>query len=144
MDNEITLKAFEELVKNLLEQKAKVKAAEKIVDGEKEKFQQLEKNVMAYMTELGKEKYSVDGYGSIYVSNHFSAQTPKTIEQKQEFFKWLEEKGMFYEYLNVNAMSLATLVQTEEEEALKRGEIDFKIPGIGETKWSKRLNVRQK
>lgn len=143
-NKEITLKAFEELCKNLVEQKEKCKAIEKTLDAEKEKFNTLSKNVMAYMTELGKDSYSIAGGGTIYISNHFSAQTPKTIEQKKEFFKWLEDNNLFYEYLNVNANSLSTLVQHEEEEALKRGEIDFKIPGIGDSKWSKRLNYRSK
>ena len=66
-----------------------------------------------------------------YSKTKSSVKTPKTNEEKKEFFDWAESKQLFWELVSVNSNTLNSLYKTEAEIALKSGVLDFRLPGIG-------------
>lgn len=72
---------------------------------------------------------SANGY-KFSLKTESSVRVPKTVEEKQEFFKYLEEQGLFYEVVGVNSMTLNKFYKEKAEEALDKGVIDFRLPGI--------------
>lgn len=100
-----------------------------------------EENKLIDALELsGKKKYS-SNYGTFSIVTKFSVQTPKTPEDKEQFFAWLESKGIKNEVLNIHSATLNKLYNDELEASQNP---DFKIPGIQEPTHYKYLNVRSK
>lgn len=79
---------------------------------------------------FGKKKYDSNA-GSIEIHTKSSWKTPKTAEQKKEFFEFLKSKNIFWEYVSVNANSLNSLANQELEIAKEEGR-ECKIPGLEE------------
>ena len=77
------------------------------------------------------------------VSNKTSAKTPKSPEEKELFFNYLREQGVYEDMITVNSATLNSYVKTEEALATERGELDFQIPGIA-IDYYKQLSVRKK
>lgn len=75
---------------------------------------------------------SAQGY-KFTLKEETSAKIPKTIEQKKEFFAYLESIGMFYEFLGIQSATLQKLFKSQSEKALEAGVIDFQMPGIEKT-----------
>jgi hypothetical protein len=95
---------------------------------------------MGIMTECGKEKYVVQGFGTLYFSNRMSVTMPKNPEDREAFFNYLKEKGAFDGLITVNSMTLNSFYKQEAEIA---NSPDFKIPGIGTPTLIKTLNMRR-
>lgn len=57
-------------------------------------------------------------------------RVPKTPEQREAFFNYLKEKGIYDEMVSVNSNSLNSFAKTEEQNALDEGNFDFRIPGL--------------
>jgi hypothetical protein len=77
------------------------------------------------------------------VINKTSAKTPKTPEDREKFFDYLREQGVYEDMITVNSNTLNSYVKTEEALATERGELDFSIPGIA-IDYYKQLSVRKK
>lgn len=94
------------------------------------------------------EASELDGFdaksGRVSVKNYFGVRTPKTEAQKKELFRYLQEKGIYWELVGVNSQSLNSFYNSEMEEATERGDLDFKIPGLEEPTLSKDLTFRRK
>lgn len=80
------------------------------------------------LTHFGKTKYD-SNYGTIEIRTKNSFKTPKTPEQKKAFFEYLQSKGIFWEYVSVNANSLNSFCGQEYEAAKEEGK-ECAIPGI--------------
>lgn len=58
------------------------------------------------------------------------AKVPQDPMEKQAFFDYLIEKGVYDAYRTVNSNSINSFVKIEYELAKERGDFDFKIPGL--------------
>lgn len=91
--------------------------------------------ILRTMELMGIDKVNAHGF-TFYTHTESSVQTPKTTEEKEKFFMWLEAEGIFYEFASVNSQSLNKLYRDKAElaakEATERGVLDFvfRIPGI--------------
>lgn len=86
-------------------------------------------NLLNALRDIDKDKYQVKGLGQVSVVNKFSVPTPKSHQEKKEFFKFLKEYGgedFFWTYASVNSRSLNSLVNDIKEE----NGADFEVPGI--------------
>lgn len=92
----------------------------------------------------GKSKYHVEGIGLFSFVDKQSVQTPKTLEEKQQLAKYLEENGgktLFWSMFGINSNTLQSFYKGEFEAWKKKcaelqdeGVTDipnFGIPGIG-------------
>ena len=115
--------------------KAKLSAAN-AVEGE------LEAKIIAVLNEFGKHNWKTEN-GAFSISNRFSVKTPKELESKLQFFDYLKSKGCFEEMVNINSQTLQGFYRSEMESALERGEVDFRMPGIGEHSYVQTLSMRK-
>jgi hypothetical protein len=59
-----------------------------------------------------------------------SVALPKTREEKELFYAFLKEKGIFEDCISVHSKKLSSLYRSLSEEALNEGILDFRIPGL--------------
>ena len=98
----------------------------------------LKGKVVEAMTQAGKSKYIVDGVGTFGFKDKMSVKTPKTLEEKQVLWKYLEEKygkEVVWDKFGINSQTLNSFYNSELEifnEEAKLGKVsgDFHLPGI--------------
>lgn len=79
--------------------------------------------------------------GGIGIKRVYSVKVPSNDDEKQKLFDWLTEKNMFLKYASVHSRSLQKLYNDELDEAVRRGELDFSIPGVGQPTMFETINV---
>lgn len=82
-------------------------------------------------------KQHIPGYGTLYRQKKFSVKVPKDPVEKLALFDWIEEnKGadVLFNLQSIASPTVNALYKEELEIAKKEGNVDFKIPGIGEPK----------
>lgn len=139
----ITLKDFEELCASLFKQRTQVQELQHAADEAKAVQMKIQAQVMACMDEHGKDQHRVAGHGLLYLVNKFRVTTPKTVEEKKALFEFLGEQGTFYEYASVNSNTLNSLYDAEFEKAKTRGDVDFKLPGVGDPVLVRTMSFRK-
>jgi hypothetical protein len=72
-----------------------------------------------------------------------SVVTPKTIEEKQALFDYLQEKGLFLEMASVNSQTLNALYKYLAAQAAEEGILEFKLPGVPEPTTYTNLKLRR-
>jgi len=126
------------LTDEIAEEKKATTEKGKTLNGKKEQF-------LAYLEQFDKKNYPI-GKALFSVKEKFSFVTPKGPDAI-EFFKWCKrEKGEEYVQttFKMNSNSLNSFCNVEIDNALEQGNIDFKIPGIGDKKLFKSLSIRRK
>lgn len=68
----------------------------------------------------------------IYLRTRTSVQVPKSSEDREAFFDYLKERGVFEQMITVHSNTLNSFYQGEYEQAVAEGNLSFKIPGIGD------------
>lgn len=81
-------------------------------------------------------------YGQIIMSTLSSVSIPSG-DEKQRFFEYLKEQGIYDEVVSVNSRWLNSYYKKEKEAADARGDIFFKIPGLGEPFQKTRLSFKK-
>jgi len=141
--DETTLIQFKKVVTQLYTQREVVDRISDSLDIESKKLEALKSKIVFMLDESGMEKFHTPGVGTVSVRNRFTVTTPKSLEDKEKFFQWLRERGIFTEVVSVNSQKLNSLYQEEIEKSLADGEPDFSIPGIPEPKVIKTLSIRK-
>lgn len=76
---------------------------------------------------------SVRAHGFLFFKERkTSVTTPKTPEEKEQLFEFLQQRGIFLEMASVNSQTLNSLYKSLAEEAAEKGVLDFRMPGVGE------------
>ena len=88
------------------------------------------------------DELSANGY-KFSLKTESSVKVPKTVEEKTEFFQYLEKEGLFYEVVGVNSMTLNKFYKEKAAEALEQGNIDFRLPGIETPKEYNVLKIKK-
>lgn len=119
-------------------------AASAISTEKHEEAEKCKNKLIDLLTAAGKSSYIVEDVALITVSLKTQVTTPKTIGQKEEFFKWVEERlgreGLLA-YQTVNYNSLNSLYNTAMKEAIDKGE-EFSVPGLELPTVVKTLSMR--
>ncbi len=87
-----------------------------------------EKLVKDSLVSAGKSKYFVDGLGTVSLVEKYSFKTPKTPEERQHLFNYIESKyghDVLMNYLTIHSASLNSFAKKEME-----ADGTLKIPGL--------------
>lgn len=110
-------------------------------------FDEAERLLIAALQSAGKRKYHVDGVGLVFFVEKLVVPTPKTVEQKDLFFAWIEkEYGVTYlkEKLSVHHQVLQSLYNNAFKEAQEKGDAEnFQVPGLEQPTTQISLNFRK-
>lgn len=92
-----------------------------------------EKLALEMLQRAGKTKYNVEGLGTCYQINKASVQTPKTVDDKRAFFRWLHDNHgeiVYWDKVSINSQTLNKLWNDLHAEAAENGDATFEIPGL--------------
>lgn len=104
---------------------------------------EIEKAILNVMLDSGFER--LDGERcSACVENKSSVKIPRTREDKERFFEWLKQRGIFWDKVNVSSQALNSLWKTEKELAEAGGISEFALPGIEKPTEYKELALRKR
>ena len=107
--------------------------------------EKLKQNLLDLLTAAGKSSFILENVALVSVSLKTQVTTPKTIEQKEQLFKWIENKlgreGLLA-YQSINYQSLNSLYNSEMKEAVERGEEWNGIDGLEMPTVVKTLSMR--
>lgn len=90
----------------------------------------------------------LDGFdateGRVSLKDYFNVRTPKSVEDKKKFAKYLEKKKVFWEMMSFNSAQVNSFFEAEMEIAKQNGDVDFTVPGLGEKTHSQDISFRKK
>jgi hypothetical protein len=128
---EISIADVTAKITELREADTKSKASKKQHEADSAVVTDLKNEVIEMLQTSGLKNFKVPGIASVSLVDKLSVKTPKTHEEKEQFFTWLKEQGddMYLQYATVNANSLNSLFKLKQEEAAENGEV-LEIPGL--------------
>jgi uncharacterized protein YktA (UPF0223 family) len=139
----VTTEEMDDAVKYL----KKLEAAYKIKKDEAEQahgfYEDQKQLVISMLESIGKTVYIAEGVARVKVTTEMSYQTPKTIEEKEAFFKWLAEnegEEVMMTYRTVNSQALNSLLNELEERYAREGKV-LQADGIGQPIARTKLSV---
>jgi len=119
------------ITKEAAELKAEIAALEAETKVKKDKFGKLTSTILRTLDLM--EIDSVRAHGFLFYKQlNTSVTTPKTTEDKEQLFEYLRSKGIFNEFVSVNSQTLNSLYKNLASEAAINGDLDFRLPGVGE------------
>lgn len=137
----VTVEALDQLCQDMFSQREKIRKMDEATSEENKRLASMQSKAIAYLVELDREKYQ-SPFGTISVKEEWRFRLPETLEDKLDFFEHLKEKGMFDQYATVNANSYNSYLNTEWEVAKEEGRgMDFKVPGVPEPTFYRKLNM---
>jgi len=126
---DITVKELDELHRKLFDTKLEYEASKAATSTIYDDYKKLQEELAAKLEELGKSEYRTeDGMFKVRYTETFL--TPKTPEDKESFYNYLRDKGVYEDMISVNSQKLNSFCKAEAEIAEQKGELDFQIPGI--------------
>lgn len=137
----ITFDEVEYLAVKVQEARAKVAEIGKTKKEAEDELDRIENKVIEILEKLDKTSYQ-SKVGRVGITARTSVKLPATPEDKQKFFDYLREKGLFENMITVHSATLNSYYKAEFNSAMEKGE-DFDIPGIGEPQLSKSLSFSQ-
>jgi len=142
-ESQVTLGDLEAVCRECYEIKSKI---EELKDQESELNDELKKKqekIILILENHKKDNYE-SAYGKVIVVERSSVRIPSSPEEKEAFFNYLKERGLFESMVNINSQTLNAFYKKEEEIALTvHKNIDFKIPGISAPKYTKTLTMNK-
>jgi hypothetical protein len=130
------------ITKQAAELKDEITKQEADVKRKKEKFAELANTILRTLDLMSID--SIRAHGFLFFKElKSSVTTPKTLEDKKQFFDFLESKGMFLEMVSINSQTLNSLYKSLADEAAEAGVLDFKLPGIPEPTTYTNLKLRR-
>lgn len=139
---ELSQLRLSELTKLASELKEKIDEAEGALKAAKEELTGYTQQILRTLDLMDIDSYKAHGF-NFYKEHNTSVTVPKTIEEKQALFDFLQSKGIFLEMVSINSKTLNKLYKDFAEEAAKEGILDFRMPGIGEPTLYTNLKLRR-
>lgn len=111
----------------------------------RERVEELDSKILAQLDTEEISSYK-SKRGTVTRSRHYQVKVPNSIEQKENFFGWLRDKGkeVYWKYTTVNSQALNSLHKEQMALAVEAGDIEFKIPGLEPPMMHVRLSKRSK
>lgn len=82
--------------------------------------------------------------GLVTLSRRTSVRIPRSDEEREAFFGFLKDRGLYDTMVTVNSTTLNSFYKSELEAAEARGEMEILIPGINNVTTEPTLSVRKK
>lgn len=137
--SDVTLSEFQKLCLEAYAQKEVCDKLKAQTTEENKKLEGMKAKVLAHMELTGLENYKVAGKGTAYIRETSSVKVPETEDRRKAFFDYLLERGIFWESITVHSAKLNSLYESFLAEAIERKDVNFKVPGIEEPKFTKTL-----
>lgn len=128
MESELTVCELDTLCAKLFKLREEKEVIEGVLESKQREIGDIERTIEHFLEVHGKEKYHVQGFGTVSVQNNFSFKTPKTPEAKALFFDYLKKCGVYDEFVTVNSQTLNAFCKAEL--AVAEDPTSFSIPGI--------------
>jgi hypothetical protein len=141
--NSESLSGARRLVEELAEARAEQDRRRQALTEQTEKVDELEKRIISTLEAAEMDRLDAAGH-YVLLGERTSVKTPKNNAERELFFEYLKEKGVYEDLRTVNSQSLNAFYKSELELALGRGELDFSIPGITEVLVVPKLSLRKK
>lgn len=143
----ITVEQIETLCKNLADKRMEVEDKKRPYTQASEELEQIEQQVADALIEMGKDGYKSE-YGTVSRRTEERFNLPQTPEDREKFFNFLKEKGVFEQMITINSNTYNSFVKAEKE-ALEQREgpeaaLHFSLPGVPEAKSRQVLSFRKK
>lgn len=140
--DQVTLKELDHLTTEMFNQRAFCEMKEAELKEHNKKLESLQAKMISVLDRFGRTNYEVPGVGKLVVSERSYVGLPKTPQDKEAFFSYLKDKGIFDELISVNSQTLNSFYKREREIAIEEGRaMGFKIPGIGDPSTSATLRM---
>lgn len=144
---EVTVQELDEAVRALKKARDDYDLAKSVSTEKNAIVDECEEKLITLLGMAGKSNYEVDGVARVTVVTKSQVTTPKTIDEKQALFNWIENKmgkEALIAYQSINYATLNSLYNSEMSVAHSRGEEFNGIDGIGLPMVVKSLQVRAK
>lgn len=128
--------------KELAYLKLQIEAQEATTKQLKDRFAILSAEVLKTLELAEVDSIKAHGF-TFYKETKSSVTTPKTNEEKQQLFEFLQNRGIFLDTVSVNSMTLNALYKSLAEDAAKEGILDYRMPGVGEPTTYTTLKLRR-
>lgn len=129
----ISVEEMDRQVKELASLDAQKKTVEKMLEDITSKCEVQKQILFNILKKSGKDKYLLSGVGTVSIMKEKGFQTPKTNEDKEKFFNWVQEKhgrDFLLAKQSFNSKSLNAFLKAEYEAEIEKGNTVFKVPGI--------------
>lgn len=138
-----TIQTLDRLCEKFADLKGRADALEDQAKSFRDMANEISAEIMALLTESKKTSWQTP-IGNFILSNRFTVPTPKDPEQKQAFFSYLKQKGIFEDLVSVHSQTLNAWYRQELDAALDKGDVNFKVPGLEDPKYVQTLSIRKK
>lgn len=122
----VTMADMEALASKGRELRAKKDELKKQESDVEQELKGVQKRIIAYLEHFGLTKYESAG-GKVFVTNKRSVKVPKDEADRDSFFAWLKERGIFDQLITVNSQTLNAMYNRECDATGG----DVSIPGLG-------------
>lgn len=143
----ITVDHVEELAKKIKAKRAEKDGAAEALSQINTELDSLEQESVRVLNALGKKSFAAEA-GLLTKVVKWQVKQPETEEDKQKFFAYLKEKGIYEQTISVNSQKLLSLYLQEWEAVKESGDpidaLNFRIPGIKEATSYETLSFRKK
>lgn len=106
-----------------------------------DELEEQEKLVLDTLRANGREKYSVQGMGTVYIISKEVYRTPKTLDDKRKLFQYIQEKygvEACTNMLSINSQTLNSWANKEAEAGV------MSIPGLEAPTMMESIGMRKK
>ena len=124
--DETTVAALQELLKCFWMAKQQVNKLKKDLDAAEKTQTEFKDKLLERMQQEGMQRFDGDECFVLVMEKKYVV-TPKTKEEKQLLFLWLQKQGVYWDYVSVNYQSLQSLYKEQKEIS---NEENFTLPGI--------------
>ncbi len=143
----ISVEYVEELAKRIRAKRLEKDAQAEVVSKINSELDELEQESVRVLNALGKKSFAAEA-GLLTKTVKWQVKQPETEEDKQKFFAFLKERGIYDQLISVNSQKLLSLYLQEWEAAKQSGDpldaLNFRIPGIKEATSYETLSFRKK
>jgi ATP-dependent protease HslVU (ClpYQ) ATPase subunit len=137
-----TIQEMEKMVEEIADLRMKESQASAAKKAATEALEAAELRMLTTLNGEGLTSYR-GSMGLVSLSYRTSVKTPKTDEDRQKFFDYLKERGLYDKLISVNSQTLNSFYKSELEAALESGKDGCEIPGINEVSVQEILSFRK-
>lgn len=143
----VTIDQVETLAKQIAEKRLEKEAQAKVLSKVNEELEELEQLAVRTLKEMGKDSYRSE-FGTISKVTKWRVNLPNSEENREAFFAYLKEKGLFEKMVSVNSNTLNSFFMQEWEASKDPSDplaaLDFRLPGISEPSSYETMSFRKK
>ncbi len=132
-----------EMCRNLIKLTDEKKAIEDILSEKSAEVESAKYKILNHMKESGTQSIKND-FGTFSAKIQKNVAQPASREDKELLFKYLEDQGIYWEYVSVHSAKLSSWAKAEIEAKESQGILGWVPPGLAAAKEVFTLSVRKK